>query len=165
MSEQAVSLPDPIGSSMPFTPVALPLDTLDSIPGSVFVGTDGSDTIYGSAGDDTILAGMGADFIYALAGDDDIHLRFSPDFEYADLVEGGEGRDHMFIDATAAAYGFTWLGYPLTGPATFVANATSGSLAYIREMLTLPRLQVNTWNDNSGAVFTGIEQFSLPGPR
>ena len=163
MSDRAVSAPDPIDSSGPSSAGGLPLDTLDSVLGSVFVGTDGSDTIHGSAGDDTIQAGMGADFIQALAGHDDIHLKFSPGFEHADLVEGGEGGDHLFIDAAAAVYGFTWHGYPLTGSATHAATAISGTLSHIREMLTQPRLQVDTWSSDTGAVFTGIEQLSLWG--
>jgi len=36
-------------------------------------------------------------------------------------------------------------------------------MAYISEMLTQPRLQVDAWSDNSGVMFTGIEQLSLWG--
>jgi len=132
----------------------------DDIRNTAVVTNDEFET---GAGNDVVHAGFGKDRIDAGDGNDVVHLSFAATFEWFDDVAGGAGHDHLLVDATVAAAGFAWYAYPLTGPATYAASAGSASLAYVTEMLTQPRLHATTWNDNSGVIFTDIEQLSLQG--
>ena len=66
---------------------------------TIYGGT-GDDSTYGDAGDDQILFGSGADTVYGGDGNDYIDEAINvSNFDFANLLDGGNGNDTIFADA------------------------------------------------------------------
>jgi hypothetical protein len=73
--------------------------TLTVVPPAYFVGTDRSDTLYGTPGNDVLLGRAGYDTVYALPGNDVVEGDIGNDRLYGgkghDVLRGGPGNDRL----------------------------------------------------------------------
>ncbi|MBX8602609.1 calcium-binding protein [Pseudomonas cichorii] len=73
--------------------------SVDEIKAMVVVATDGNDSIWGYASDDTLRGGLGDDTLQGLAGNDTLLGEAGNDYLYggtgADQLSGGDGSDYL----------------------------------------------------------------------
>ena len=107
-------------------------------------GTPFADELFGTEGDDTIIASTGADRVEARGGNDEIRLTFAHDFEWSDWVydgryDGGPGpNDALYADWSAASAPIVW---------ETLANATVQSVDGSR-ISNVERLLLRTGDGN-----------------
>ena len=96
--------------------------TVTCQPGKVCKGTDGSDLLIGSPGNDNIRAFNGADYVFANGGDDVVAHSGGADWIFggcgSDTLRGGFGLDRVFANMPSGLYPVGTTCVSITSPLT-----------------------------------------------
>ncbi len=124
-------------------------------------GTNGNDLLVGTDDADTIAARAGVDVIDARAGNDEISITLLPWFELFDRVDGGDGLDHLFVDASGIVARLYWYAIADDGDVLLGAGAADPMVRIDRLLAGAADLHVDPWDLTAGVRMRGVERLSL----